>query len=282
MEELLPLEIVEEMKLKGPAATFEELHNQTDQEIAKELSSQFERQGIAVPGARNYSDMISYLRGLVSRLRGRKLIQDLGIHESRIKWLECHIPPGGEAHLKLEQGQKSEKGVNLKLMGLGFGSGLEFKLTTEYDFGKRSRCFHIGNIVDVQMKEYQEKGGQRTIQVDVLRSIGTYLDDKFKCNKCFSSPEEGPLLRKLDRVWDLSGSLNGLTETITYDLSKDIEIELGLHNPILNKSGISAGIAVKRSIGSKCEATYIFSGNARYSAFSDIMSDLGLSYWGKY
>ena len=94
------IEIVEEQVLPGPAATLDAMADEEDHLVARELRDRLQAQGTAVPGDRN---PIDYVIGLVRRLRGRKMIRDLGIHQTRLEWLRFHAPPDGKARLVLER-----------------------------------------------------------------------------------------------------------------------------------------------------------------------------------
>jgi hypothetical protein len=283
MAEMFPLEIVEERELAGPAATLTELLNHDDEEVAKELSRRLMDQGIAVPGDRKDLGLVAYLMGLLRRLRGRRLVRDLGVHKARLQWLSLHAPPGGTAHLKLARAATGEGGIILKFMGLGYGSGLEFKTTAEHDFGKRGQCFTLGSIVKVQLREYAEADAdaQRTVQVDVVERIGTFLDSHERCPKCFTAPETGPQPRRLERTWDLTGDPHGLTEKWTHELTDSSEVEVGLDLPVLAMADLTAGIAISRSVRSTCEASYVLPGGARFSTYCDLLPGLELPFWGR-
>jgi hypothetical protein len=47
-------------------------------------------------------------RLLVDRLRGRRVVEDLGEHAAAFAWLELHVPPGGSAKLGLRNEQGSD------------------------------------------------------------------------------------------------------------------------------------------------------------------------------
>jgi hypothetical protein len=281
MDEMFALEIVGERELAGPAATLDELLNHDDEEVAEELRKRLAGQGVAVPGDRKDLNLGAYIMGLLRRLRGRRLVRELGVHEARLQWLSFHTPPGGTAHLKLARSVTGEGGIILKLIGLGYGSGLEFKTTAELDFGERDQCFSLGSIVKVQLREYAEADARQTVQVDVVERIGTFLDSHERCPKCFTAPETGPQPRRLERTWDLTGDPQGLTEKWTHDLIDSSEIELGLDLPVLTAAGLTAGVAISRSVQSTFDANYILPGGARFSAYCDLLPGLDLPFWGR-
>jgi hypothetical protein len=281
MAETFPLEIVEERELSGPAATLADLFEHDDKQIAEELGRRLADQGVAVPGDRRDLDLVAYLMGLLRRLRGRRLVRDLGVHEARLQWLSFHTPPGGTAHFKLARKASGKGGITLKFMGLGYGSGLELKTTAEHDFGKRGECFSLGSIVKVRLREYAEADASRTMQVDVVERVGSFLDNHERCPKCFTAPDVGPQPRRSERIWDLSGDPHGLTEKWTHDLTDSSEVELGLDLPVLATADLKAGIAIKRSAQSTCEASYVLPGGARFSAYCDLLPGFDLPFWGR-
>jgi hypothetical protein len=274
-----PIPIVEERRLAGPAATLEGLPEDQDPEAsAEELARILADQDAAVPGDRS---PISYLVGLVGRLRSRKLVRDLGVHESRVGWLEFHVPPGGSAKLVLGRTETGGGGIDLKLMGLGFGSGLEMKTAEERDFGERTRCFTLGSLLRVHLREFAEGTGQSTIQVDVVDRVGNYVEAHDVCPLCFTAPHPGPQPRLTDDTWDLAGDPHGLTTTRRYDLSTNSEVEVGLDVPLPLLTNLTAALAVSRSVKSTCEATYVLQGGHVFSAYSELEPGLGLPFWGR-
>jgi hypothetical protein len=277
MSETEPIEVVDEHVLVGPAASLRDLPKAEDAAV-EELSRRLADQAVAVPGDRS---ALNYALGLLRRLRQREMVRDLGEHEARIDWLDFHVPPGGKGRLVLGRTATGEGGIDLKLMGLGFGSGIEMKTAAERDFGEREQCFSMGSLLRIHLREFAEQGGRSSVQVDVVKRIGNYIESHKLCPRCFAAAAAGPQPRRLDETWDLSGDPEGLTEKRSYDLTHSSEVEVGLDLPVLATAKLNAGIAISRSVQSTCEATYVLRGGARFSAWQDLVPGLGLPFWGR-
>jgi hypothetical protein len=267
--------------LTGPAAIVDELAQTEEEQIALELQNRLRKQGVALPGARGLWDEF---RRIVAKLRGRQLVSDLGVHEVRVDWMGFHVPPGGSASLKFETTASQEEGVQLKFMGLGFGSGRSISLASEQDFGDRERCFYLGVKLAVHLQTYAEDDGEDadSLQVDVVNVLGSYLRAPESCSLCFASPDHAPRrAQRTGREWDLTEDTRGLTETETFEFGEESELEVGLNIPIAGLDKFTPAVALSRKVSSRCVASYEFSGQACFTAYQLVGARKDFPFWGK-
>src|ERR1051325_680285 len=89
MEQNEGFEVLADDPIQGAAAFIDERKSMDIDKLSEELRSHVLQNDIAVPGARG---PIESFRRIAERIRGRKLVKDLGIHELAINWLTFHVP----------------------------------------------------------------------------------------------------------------------------------------------------------------------------------------------
>ncbi len=273
-----PMPIINEARLVGPAAILDEMSGADDAAVAAAIEKRMNEYGIAVPGELASAS----LRRLVDRLRGRRLLEDFGVHQAQVEWLRFHVPPGGTARLTLERKAERTGGVTLKFMGLGFGSGRSVALGAEHDFGDRTDCFSLGALVDVHLRTYTESDGRIAVQVDVEGVAGISLASRMPCGLCFQPPEAGPVPRKQEHEWDLDDDPHGLTAKVTYETTDISDVEISPKIPEVELGGLIPGLSMNRSIMSSCVATYTFPGHACFRSYHEVPRRLDLPFWGRF
>jgi hypothetical protein len=172
--------------------------------------------------------------------------------------------------------------VHLKFMGFGGGMRRDIKLSAERDFGARDRCFYLGVSLEVRLRTFAEGSSPEAnvLQVDVERLLGNYLRSERVCPLCFAAQNQKPLrARPTGRGWDLAADEKGITETISYELGKAMELEVGLEIPLLH-STLKPAVAMNRVVKSVCSASYKFPGRGRFTSYQMIGKPLDLPFWG--
>lgn len=281
MSETDALVITESERLPGIAETLEDLAQESDARVAEALAERLSSQRVAVPGDRSEGGLLAYLMGLLQRLRGRRFVRDLGVEAARVPVMAFHAPPGGSAHLKLTRSADGGGGISLDMMGLGFGSGMKLKTEHQRDFHERTTCFRLESPVTCRLREYADADGRPSVQVDVL-TVGDPAPVAMEpCPRCFAAPAPGPMPRLPERVCDLSADSHGMIETWTHDLSRSTEFELALDLPVLAGTGLTAGVAVNRTVRSLCVAEYTLPGGARFTAYRTPLAAYEMPFWGR-
>jgi hypothetical protein len=108
------------------------------------------------------------LRRLLDRLRGLRRVEIL--LDSAPTWfdlVELHVPPEGHAELKRSRSTKGDVVPQLKLFGLGFGSGVtaSFAESTTFDANKNGKIMQVKMLVTAS--RYVDGEGGSILRVDI-------------------------------------------------------------------------------------------------------------------
>lgn len=275
LEETLDLPVESDTPQQGLAAIAASIKG----DDTTEFQCRLEASGLRASTARGLLDDIGQI---LARLRGRREVEDLGMRTVRLDWLGFHVPQGGTGTLTLKATVEGKSSIHLKFMGFGGGMRRDITLSAERDFGARDRCFYLGVALEVRLRTFAEGGSAEAniLQVDVDRMLGSYLRPEPVCPLCFAAQHRKPLrARPTGRGWDLTADEQGITETIGYELSKALELEVGLEIPLLH-STLKPAVAMSRVVKSVCSAAYKFPGGGRFAGYQMIGKLLDLPFWG--
>jgi len=128
------------------------------------------------------------MRNLLNQFRGMTQVADLGTHPTKLEWLAFHVPQGGTGQLQLEVTGTQHAAVQLKVMGLGGGSGRTFTFGSERDLGTRDMCFALGAWIDVRLRTFRgrEDDAPEELRVDVEAVTNSYVEPLLPCALCFT------------------------------------------------------------------------------------------------
>ena len=224
------------------------------------------------------------MRNLLDQFRGMQLVADLGTHQTKLEWLAFHVPPGGTGQLQLEVAGTQHAAVQLKVMGLGGGSGRKFTFGAERDLGQRDQCFALG--------AGSTFGCGRSVAVTPTRRTTSASTSKRSStpmsSPCSPASSASPMrARRPPRAhpagvgWDLSSDDKGVTERLTVEFSRETELEVTLEIPGLPLAGLVPGVAMNREVRSKCEAVYTFPGRANFVGYELIGRRKDFPFWGR-
>ena len=275
--EALDLPTLEDTALDGAAAIAEAVQEDDADAFEQRLRA------ADLPASSTRADFLDDALRLFARLRGRRLVADLGVFPVEVNWLGFHVPPGGSGQLKLAATQQGKSSVQLKLMGLGGGTRRNISFAAEHDFGARKECFYLGQKLEVRVRTFAEGGAKEAnaLQVDIENTLDRYLRRLPACPLCFDSPAgKPPLAKATGQGWDLTGDMQGITETIKYELEEALELEVGLEIPLL-QSTLKPAAEMSRVIKSVCSASYDFPGGAQFSSYQLVGKRVDLPFWGK-
>lgn len=270
--------VLEDTALEGTAAVVERLEQEDEDTASAELQRYLDRQEVGRAGDRGI------LQDLLDQFRGVRQVADLGTHPTRLEWLAFHVPPGGSGHLTLEVVGTQRAAVELKVMGLGGGSGRTFTLGAERDLGSRDRCFALGAWIDVRLRTFRGRGADAVeeLRVDVEGVTNCYLEPLLPCPLCFTDPARRPLrARPTGLGWDLASDDTGVTERLSVEFTRESELEVTLEIPGVPLAGLVPGVAMSREVRSRCEAEYVFPGGANYVAYELVGRRKDFPFWGR-
>src|SRR6266567_525906 len=172
MDQDAGLVILEDAPLEGMASVVERLGDEDDEAASLALEQHLDQQEVGRAGDRGI------MRNLLDQFRGMTQVADLGTHPTKLEWLAFHVPPGGTGQLQLEVTGTQHAAVQLKVMGLGGGSGRKFTFGAERDLGTRDQCFALGAWIDVRLRKFRgrDDDAPEELRVDVEAVTNSYIE----------------------------------------------------------------------------------------------------------
>jgi hypothetical protein len=268
--------VTEDLPVVGLADRLAELGDEDREGAATRLREYADSTGVPGPAPRGaLSDAYGQL---VDRLRGRRVIEDLGEHPAAFAWLELHVPPGGSGQLGLQNEQGSDSGVALSIVGLNYGNGRVAKLSVSEDFGERQKCLQLVQHVSVRVVRHAD-GPPRG---DVTRVRHVEVVPWLECPRCGQSPSE------LDTVsyelagtgLDLSHDEAGAERTMVHELSGSGERGLGVSIPLpADVPALTVSFKATTTFSLVCNARYHFAAGRHYTPVRPVDDGPALPFW---
>ncbi|MFZ5895038.1 MAG: hypothetical protein ACOY0T_28520 [Myxococcota bacterium] len=279
LEEVVTPEVIEDELVRGFASTIEEAGETSAPEFEARVAGVAQRLGAGRFGDQGLvGDLI---RKVISRVRGRKLVEDHGVHEVEVPWLSLHVPARGRARLKLSRSDETQEGMKFSLVGLGLGDGWSYKATLTRDFRERERCMAVVETFRIWVRcyAYQHAPADFEFRSDVTEHVGTTVRELDRCPVCEPLPDDDPpLVTKAGKIIDLIGDPVGQTISETVVLSGSSEFEVGLKVKMMGDLGASAGVTCKRKVASTCDVEYTLTGGYLYEPIRRLEYD-DLPFW---
>ena len=257
--------VLDDRPVTGFATNIEDESGLSEADLAVRLQGIAQRLGAGIPGEQGAAGDL--LRKIISRVRGRKLVDDQGMHEVELPWLCLHVPARGSAHLQLADTASGSDGIKLSLVGIGLGDGWSFKANLRRDFQERTRCMTLIESFQVRVRgyAYQDASAEIEYRSDVVEHVGTIARELTRCPLCEPSPDDAPVLaQKAGVAIDLSADPVGQKISQELVLGGTSEVEVGLKAKLPGDLGLSAGVTCKRDVSFTCNIEYVFPGGKRY------------------
>ena len=270
--------VIQDRPVGGFSSSIEAASDLGDTELASRLSEVAARLGTGMPGDQSAAGDL--LRKIVSRVRGRKLVEDYGVHAVEVPWLCLHVPPSGSAQLQLSDSQKDAGGIKFSLAGTGLGDGWTVQAKLKRDFQERKRCMTLVEAFQVRVRGYAygEAPADIEIRSDVVEHVGTSARELARCPLCEPRPEDEPVLaNKAGPAIDLTADPVGQKMSQVIELGGTSELEVGL-KATLAGVGVSAGVTCKREVSLTCSLDYVLPGGRRYLPMRRL-EYLDLPFW---
>ncbi len=277
-EKITP-QVLEDQPRKGFATTIEESGDSPEPELEERLAGVSQRLGAGTPG--DQGAMGDLLRKIISRVRGRKLVEDHGLYEVEVPWVSLHAPARGSARLKLSRSEEGKEGIKFSLVGIGLGDGWSYKATLTRDFLERERCIALVESFKVRVRSYAYEHAPADLEYrsDVAEHVGTSVRELDRCPLCEPRLDDEPaLVRKAGKVIDLSGDPVGQKISETLALTGSSEFEVGLKAKVAGDLGVSAGVTCKREVSFTCNVDYTLAGGYLYWPMRRLQYD-DLPFW---
>jgi hypothetical protein len=278
-EQKIATVVIEDKPVTGFATNIEEGTGLSEADLALRLQEVSLRLGAGIPG--NESAAGDLLRKIISRVRGRKMVENHGVHEVEVPWLCLHVPVGGSAHLQLTGAQSGSEGIKFSLVGTGLGDGWSFKANLQRDFLPRPRCMALVETFHVRVRGYAYQDAPSDIEYrsDVVEHIRTSVRELTRCPLCQPLPEDPQILsQKAGPAIDLSADPIGQKISQQQVLVGTSELEIGLKAELPGDLGVSAGVTCKREVSFTCSVDYAFLGGKRYQPMQRLQY-VDLPFW---
>jgi hypothetical protein len=275
----IELGLTDDRPIAGFAAKIEEAPNLDEFDLALQLRAVAQQLGTGIPGDQSVAGDL--FRKLIRRVRGRKLVEDRGVHEVEVPWLCLHAPAGGTARLQLEDKESGTSGFKFSVVGSGLGDGWTFGAQEQRDFQEREPCTSVVEAFQLHVRSYayQDQPDDVVYRSDIVARVGTIVRELERCSLCEPSPEDEPVLaQKAGPAIDLVADSVGQKLAQQLVLSGTSELELGLSAKLPGDLGLSAGVTCKREVSSTCSVKYAFPGGKRYQPMR-LMQFADLPFW---
>jgi hypothetical protein len=274
--EELPTRTIADERLPGYADLVDQLQRSPD--VAAALEAEAGSRGLPVHATRG---IVTPFASIVDLLRGRRHVEDLGVHPVEISWLELHVPRGSHGAVKWKTSTTTDASFSLEVFGSGFGRGRRIVWSMESDIPARSTCLKLIQLLDVQVDLYMVKE-RPAPTVNVVSARGRRLVSWNDCPYCSRRIdavddfefERGPLI-------DLRTYDGRYTETFTRDLTEPVNVSLGLTVPTLPAVGDigTLGVSLKREAQLSCNLVYEFTSGRCYQPYWHADRGSDLPYW---
>jgi hypothetical protein len=275
----LAAEVVEEQPVAGIAERVAALAAADDDETAAaRLHEELDAVGIAVPTERGVPQA---LRWIVGRVRGQRLVDDLGEAPSSFELLALHVPPGGTGALALERGAAPERQVSISALGAGFGGGRKLTIALNEGIAARTSCMRILQHVTLRVRRFEGGDGQAPlVSTDVAAYGARELQAWPDCPYC-GAAEPDPFEYDADsaNALDLRGYDADVAREQSITLEGSRKADVGLSLTLPGAGAVSAGFHLEQQTRIACTVSYSFPPGRCFTPYRPRGQAAVLPYW---
>jgi hypothetical protein len=275
---LTALVIVDE-PIMGIADHVAELHD--GERAGERLRDALAADGLSLPAGRGLPSLASRI---ISRLRGRRLLEDLGEVGSAFELLGLHVPPDGRAALELRRSAAASRQVSVTAMGLGFGGGRRLTIAIDEDIPERGACMRVLQHVVLQVRRFAtaDDAAQPLVMTDVLAWGGREMTAWPDCPHC-GVPEDdlNPLEFETDtaHALDLRAFDTAVTRQTDLTLAGSRQADVGLDMPMPSGGKLGVGFRLQQQTSIGCRASYTFPAGGWFVPYRLRDEPATLPYW---
>lgn len=203
------------------------------------------------------------VKRIMSRLRGRRLVDDLGEVESTIDLFGLHVPLGGSAAVELHRSAATRRQVSIRAMGLGYGGGRKLSVAIDEDIPERTVCMRVLQHVVLKVGRFAagDDSTEPIVMTDVIRWGVRELVAWPDCTYCRASGDD---LSRLEfeedaaLALDLRGFDTPVTRRTSFTLEGSRKLDVGVDLTLSGADTVSAGFSFEQQTSISCTATYTF------------------------
>ncbi len=269
--------IVEDVAVPGVADLLEQLPADiTLDEAVGALREAAQASGAPRPSQRGPSEA---WRRLVSRLRGRRLLDDLGTADVIVDVFHMHTPPSGTAAIDFETSRDRTSELTIKAFGLGYGKGRTQRAVISESLPARDSCLRICQHIVVSVRRFGVPGVPSADEIctDVVSFGPRVLEPWPTCPRCGVARGGLDLSTKvilIEQAVDMRTFDTALERHYDLSLSSGSSFEAGVQVALPGGTGqVHTGVDVKTSLTWQCQVRYSFAAGYFYIPYRDKLSD---------
>jgi hypothetical protein len=274
--------VVADEPIEGVAARVAVIPADVDDEAAGALLRDgLVADGLSLPVERGFPDVA---RRIVARLRGRRLLDDLGRAEASFELYSLHVPPRGRAALELRRGAITDRLISVTALGLGFGDGRKLTLAIDEDIPERGACMRVLQQVVLHVRRFAGggEGSEPLVTTDVVAwgpRRPTVLDPCPYCHVFADGPDQLDYEQDVGEALDLRSFDGPVTRKVTCTLEGSSKADIGLAVPVPGAGTLQAGFALEQQIKLECTASYTFPAGRLFMPYRRRGARAMLPYW---
>jgi hypothetical protein len=256
-------------------------NDEDDEAIAVRLRASLAADGIPFPEERGLVDLV---RGVVARLRGQRLVEDLGEIDGSFELFGLHVPPAGRAALQLRRTATRDQHVAVNAMGLGFGRGRKLAMSIGEDIPERGECVSVRQHVVLRVRRFAAPGesARPLVMTDVVAWGRREISALPNCGYCGAPVNE---LSSLAYDQDTANALDlrafdaALPRQTEITLEGLMKADIGVDLPLPGGSKLGAGFQLEQHTSMSCTTSYTFPPGYWYIPYRRRGQSASLPYW---
>lgn len=231
--------------------------------------------GMSLPAERRGLPDIG--RRIIDRLRGMRLVEELGEVDATFEIVGLHVPPAGKAALQMRSSATVDNQVSIIALGSGFGRGRSLTLSVDEEIPERDRCMVILQHVTLAVRRLA-RGDDSMLRTDV---VGWSNQEHIGMPSCVHCGVPGDDLDPLEFEEDEQSALDlrlfdtAVTRRHAWTLTGKRKADIGVD--WAGKAG--AGFRIEQQTTISCTPSYTFAAGRWFVPYRRRGDTAALPYW---